>query len=232
MSQVPPDMLDTIITGDCLEVMKQLPDGCVDAVITDPPYGIAKQRHRTGTDGNQSRSGATAKGNWYNRVDTWDLHRPSREVFDWLLRVSASQFIWGGNYFADILPPSSSWVVWNKDNTTTKFSHFEMAWTSRGGAARIVNWRWNGMLQEPGHPRDTRTHPTQKPLGLMLWVLKKYSIPSDIILDPFCGSGTTCVAAKRLGRRYIGIEIDPGYAQTARNRLRDTEKPLFQDSHG
>ena len=212
-----------IVHGDCLEIMADMPDGCVDAVVTDPPYGIGESAGR-----NKSRS-CLAIAKDYGNAE-WDNERPPHEAFDAMRRVSREQVIFGGNYFTDYLPPSASWISWDKDNGETDFADVELAWTSHDRAARKVRWRWQGMLQEPGAPRDKRVHPTQKPLGLMVWVLENYTAWGDIILDLFCGSGTTCVAAKKLGRRWIGIELDERYAEIARNRVASTPRPLFAET--
>ena len=204
-----------IIHGDCLEIMADMPDGCVDAVVTDPPYGIGEARNN-----NASRS-AIAVSRDYGCA-SWDDERKVAEVVE-AVRISGEQVVFGGNYYADVLPASPSWIVWDKDNGANDFADCELAWSSHKRAVRKVRWRWHGMRQEPGAPRDKRVHPTQKPLGLMAWVLENYTNPADIILDPFCGSGTTCVAAKRLGRRYIGIDIEPKYADIARERIAKEE---------
>jgi DNA modification methylase len=222
MSDVPPDMLDTIICGDCLEVMRRLPDGCC-VVVTDPPYGIGEARRRRAIHG--SRTKAAPETDY--GVSGWDDDPPPPVAFAEMRRVGREQVIFGGNHLATWLGSSPGWIVWDKNNEHSPFADCELAWTSYKRAVRKVKWRWNGMLQEPGHPKEARCHPTQKPVGLMLWVLENYTEPTDLIIDPFCGSGTTCVAAKRLGRHYIGIEIDEGYCEKARGRLRDTEKPLF-----
>jgi len=200
-----------VITGDCLDVMAEMEPGSVDAVVTDPPYGIGEARGK-----NKSRSKlATARD--YG-VAAWDDRIVGRAVIDELRRVSCEQVIFGGNYYAHILPASSSWVCWDKDNTGD-FADVELAWTSHRRAARKVRWRWNGMLQQPGADRDHRQHPTQKPLGLMRWVIENYTNQGDLVLDSFCGSSTTGVACIELGRRFIGIEIDEGYADIARARI-------------
>lgn len=212
--------VNEIICGDCLEVMAGFPTHQVDVVITDPPYGIGEARGKNKSRGNL----ATAQD--YG-TSAWDDAPPPPQAFSAMRRVSRHQVIFGGNYFAEWLPNSPSWIVWDKDNGTNDFADCELAWTSYNRAVRKIKWRWNGMLQENMGEKDVRFHPTQKPLGLMLWVVGNYSEPGDLILDPYSGSGTTCVAAKRLGRHYIGIEIDPDYCRKARARLRDTEKPLF-----
>jgi DNA modification methylase len=201
----------TVITGDCLDVMAQMGAGSVAAVITDPPYGIGEARGK-----NRSRSKLTVAKDY--GCSDWDDKRPPREVFDAMRSVGVEQIIFGGNYFADMLPPSSSWIVWDKDNTGD-FADCELAWTSHKRAVRLIRWRWNGMLQQPGLPKDRREHPTQKPVGVMRWIVENYTSPGDFILDPFCGSGTTGVACIELGRRFVGIEINPEYAEIARTRI-------------
>ena len=220
--------INTIIQGDCLEVMKGGPDNCVDLVLTDPPYGIdvmnwKRQKSRIGY-------GLSDKIRNYGDVE-WDKEPPPKECFTEMARCSPNQIIFGGNYFD--LPPSSCWIVWDKDNGANDFADAELAWTSFKTAVRIIKWRWNGMLQEPGQ-KDHRQHPTQKPLGVMKWILERYSKPEQTILDPFCGSGTTCVAAKMLGRNYIGIDISEEYCKIARERLEavDTGVPVKEARKG
>jgi site-specific DNA-methyltransferase (adenine-specific) len=138
-----------------------------------------------------------------------------------MIRTSKNQIIFGGNYFAHFLKPSSSWIVWDKDNGESFFADCELAWTSFDKAVRKFKWKWNGMLQEHmGKMKENRVHPTQKPLALMQWCIKNYSEDNMTILDPFMGSGTTLVAAKLLGRNATGIEISEKYCEIARERLR------------
>jgi len=208
-----------IVQGDCLEVMATMPDGCC-VVVTDPPYGIGEAAGKNASRGNLAV--ARDYGN-----ERWDDTPPPAECFDSMRRVSTDQVVFGGNHLATWLGSSPSWIVWDKDNGQNDFADCELAWTSHNRAVRKVLWRWNGMLQQPGSNRDFRQHPTQKPVGVMVWVVQNYTEPGDIILDPFCGSGTTCVAAKKLGRRYIGIELSEKYCRIARNRVKNTERPLF-----
>ena len=147
-----------------------------------------------------------------------DSAPPTKEYFDELSRVSKNQIIFGGNYFADNLPASPCWIIWDKDNSGD-FADAELAWTSFDSAVRIFKWRWNGLLQEDMAHKEKREHPTQKPLPLMMWCIEKYSKPGMTILDPFMGSGTTCVACKKLDRNYIGIEKEPAYVEIAKKRL-------------
>lgn len=124
---------------------------------------------------------------------------------------TACHFWWGGNYYTNVLPPSSCWVIWDKDNTGN-FADCEMAWTNQPSAARIFEHRWNGMLKASEHGQR-RVHPTQKPIALARWCFERYGNPNDVIFDPFLGSGISVLAAEQLGngRRLIGCEIIPEY---------------------
>lgn len=185
-----------ILCGDCLDVLRTLPDGCIDAVITDPPYGI-------GMAGNPVRQKHERKG--------WDETIPGAEYFAEIRRVSKAQIIWGGNYFTDHLPASKCWLVWNKvqpENFTLAMC--EMAWTSFDSPAKLFT--------HSVHCEGNHYHPTQKPQALMRWQIALYTDPNALILDPFCGSGSTLTAAERLGRRWIGVDISPEYCAIARKR--------------
>jgi len=189
--------------------MKTFEDKSVDLVLTDPPYGIGENNEQ-----NLSRAHSTA-ANDYGHSE-WDNQPPSAEYFTELIRVSKNQIIFGGNYFE--LPPSPCWIVWNK-KTSGDFADAELAWTSFKSAVRMFEWLWNGYRQEDMVHKEERFHLTQKPLPLMMWCLEKYSKPGMTVLDPFMGSGTTCVACKKLGRDFIGIEKEPAYVEIAKKRL-------------
>ena len=196
---------------DCLLEMKKFPDKCVDVIITDPPYGIGESTHRA-----SSRS-KLAKTKDYGSFE-WD-RKISKDYFNEMLRVSKNQIIFGGNYYANWLPPSSCWIVWDKDNGSSNFADCELAWTSFNSAVRKFKWRWNGMIQEDMKNKEVRVHPTQKPLPLMKWLVSNYSKENDVVLDPFMGSGSTLVAAKHLNRRFIGFDINKQYVSNALERL-------------
>jgi site-specific DNA-methyltransferase (adenine-specific) len=196
-----------IYHADCREVLPFV--GEVDLLCTDPPYGIGEARAK-----NRTRSNIAAATDY--GVAAWDDAPPSRWLFDWLAEISRHQIIFGGNYFA--LPASSCWLVWDKDNTGD-FADCELAWTNLHKAVRKFVWRWNGMLQEPGARKETRFHPTQKPEAVMRWAIGQAPNDCTLILDPYMGSGTTLRAAKDLGRRAIGIEIDERYCEIAARRL-------------
>jgi len=188
-----------LILGDCLQVMPLL--GKVDAVVTDPPYGI-------GADKANAQSSIRDNPKW--AAKSWDVARPSVGHFASILNAAPQAIIWGGNYFADMLPASSGWLSWRKPQAESGFSlaDIELAWSSLGIAARQVTLP----------RRDGNLHPTQKPVALMEWCLG-FLPNAQTILDPFMGSGTTLVACQRMGRHGIGIELDPDYFEIACRRV-------------
>lgn len=195
----------TLYRADCLDVLPTLPK--VDAVITDPPYGLGMQTRKDGGAVMSARSGAKI----YERSE-WDLNRPPKEAFDLILAASESQIIWGGNYFTDYLPPSMQWLVWDKTQRDFSLADCELAWSSQQRAARIFDCT-RRQVQLEGNQ-----HPTQKPVALMAWCIKQ-SKKAGTVLDPFMGSGTTGVAAIQLGRKFIGIEREPKYFDIAWKRI-------------
>jgi len=202
----------TIINGDCGEELKLYPDNHFDLILTDPPYGIGESNEK-----NLSRR-KLAKPTDFGHYD-WDKEIPSADIFKEMIRVSKNQIIFGGNYFIEHLHNSSCWIVWDKDNGDNDFADCELAWTSFKSAVRLFKWRWNGMLQERMNWKEKRLHPTQKPMELFRWILKKYTEPGDLVCDPFMGSGTTVIACNQLGRRCVGIEINDEYCSIAQKRL-------------
>lgn len=194
-----------VVTGDCLAVLPTIPAGSVGAVVTDPPYGI---------NINKSHRLSTSRG---FGGETWDEHPMAEEAKTWMLGAGVPCIVWGGNYFG--LPPTRCILVWDKQNDGRDFADFEVAWSNIDSVARIHR-------QRPMNMDGGKVHPTQKPVSLMQWCLR--FVPVDaLILDPFCGSGTTGVASIKTGRRFIGIEIDPTYADIARRRIREAEPVLF-----
>lgn len=197
----------TLYLADCREVLPTLDE--VDAVVTDPPYGIGEAAGK-----NKSRNHvAVAKD--YGDHD-WDDSPVPADLMDLVRSVSHWQIIFGGNYYT--LPPTSCWLVWDKENGESDFADCELAWTNIPKAVRRIRWMWNGMLRAGKEPRGD--HPTQKPLKVMEWAILKVPDPAQTILDPFMGSGTTGVACAKMGRSFIGIEIDEGYFDIACERIR------------
>ncbi len=185
--------------GDCLEVMKQLPDKSVDAVITDPPYGV-----------NMLRGDSKVKGKIIGDKQPPDIR--------WLVKYPA--IIWGGNNFCDQFPRSTGWLVWYKYACDkSEHSQAELAWTNCIKTIRHWSEQFTGFMRQ----REGQYHPTQKPTGLMRWCIGMISKENDIILDPFMGSGTTGVACVQTGRKFFGIEIDPTYFDIAVKRIKEAQ---------
>jgi DNA modification methylase len=191
----------TIYHGDCRDILPTLER--VDLVLTDPPYGIGKDGQKQSTGGHGGRKGYEFLG--------WDSNRPEKAVFDLMRAKSMTQIIWGGNYFADLLPPTGKWLVWDKGQRLHQ-SDGELAWTSLDGALRIYTVNRVELMI------DKANHPTQKPNKLIARVIADYSESGQIILDPFLGSGTTAYCAKMLNRHCIGIEIEERYCEIAAKR--------------
>lgn len=214
------DMINQIICGDCLEVMKDIPDKSIDLIVTDPPYGIGRDEGFEGFEGFGGFGKPIARKRY---AGDWDKKTPDEQYFKEVLRVSKKAMVFGGNFFSDNLPKSNHWIVWDKQNTMPSFGDCELIWTSikRNSVKKYV-CQWNGLLGK----EEYRDHATQKPLKLMIKLLIDYTKESDLILDPFLGSGTTAVACKELGRRFIGIEISPEYCEIAKRRLR--QEMLFK----
>ena len=185
-----------LILGDCLEVLPTLDR--VDAVVTDPPYGIGITK---------SNRLAVSRG---LGGKTWD-DAPIDSAAVALLRSKAdTQIIWGGNYFD--LPPTRAPLVWDKNNAGRDFADFELAWSNLDMVARRFVFR-------PMNMDGGKQHPTQKPIQVMQWCLGFLPPSARHVIDPFMGSGTTGVACARLGLRFTGIEIDPGYFDLACARI-------------
>ena len=195
--------------------MKTFPDKSVDLVLTDPPYGIKMDKGFKGF-GKFRGFGNPIMRRRYEK-DNWDSKRPEKVYFDEIQRIAKKVMIFGGNFFADLLPQGKHWIVWDKLNTMPSFGDCELIWTNiaRNSVKKMIQ-EYNGLIGK----EDWRTHPTQKPLKLLKKIIVIYSKENDIILDPFLGSGTTAVAAKQLGRKYIGIEINKHYCDIAKDRLR------------
>ncbi len=197
----------TIYHGDCREILPTLPK--VDLVLTDPPYGLGESNKRAISRGNIARP--TDYGDF-----TWDESPASKERILLCRSHAENAIIWGGNYFD--VPPSSGWLVWDKQNGLSDFADCELAWTNLDMAVRIFRFLWNGMLRAGEQRGVPRVHPTQKPIELMRWCLN-FTPDAQTVLDPFMGSGTTLRAAKDLGRKAIGIEIEEKYCEIAAKRL-------------
>lgn len=185
-----------------MDILPTLPK--VDAVITDPPYGLGK-RMQGGTWAAQDHNRGFLK---------WDLEA-KQEWVDSILALGVDSIIWGGNYFS--VPATRCWLIWNKVNAVPTMADLEMAWTNIDKPAKRFD-----------HPvgRVEFGHPTQKPLPLMSWCVEQLKGNPQTILDPFMGSGTTGVAAVQMGRKFIGIEREPKYFDIACKRIEDAQRQV------
>lgn len=186
--------------GDCREILPTL--GKVDAVVTDPPYGIG---HVKGSSGRAVAGTSLPARRNIERIVGDDAPFDPSQLLGFPQVIS-----WGADHYASKLP-HGRWLAWDKISGASlvdSFSDVEFAWHSQPGAARIISYLWKGVLQD-GEKGAPRYHPTQKPIAVMEWCIRQLAGPVETILDPFMGSGTTGVAAVKLGRRFIGIEIEP-----------------------
>lgn len=196
----------TLYCADCRDVLPTL--GKVDAVVTDPPYGINADRTRN-----------SQQWGWVDYAGGgWDAARPAPETLQAVVAAARSAIVWGGNYFADALPPSAKWLVWDKGQSDFSLADCELAWCSFDGAVRRIHCPRGKALQ------DGKEHPTQKAIAVMRWSIERLPAPAATILDPFMGSGTTGVAAVQMGRRFIGMEIEPRYFDIACRRIEDAQR--------
>jgi site-specific DNA-methyltransferase (adenine-specific) len=203
-----------LIHGDCLDVLPTLTG--IDAVITDPPYGMALQ-----TNYRDRKRTALAVCNNFKPIIGDDKPFDPSPWLDFSCVV-----LFGANYYADSLPRSGAWLVWDKLDGLTSGrslgfndnSDCELIWTNKGNAARIIRHRWMGAMKG-SERQERRVHPTQKPVALMTQIIENYTRPGDLILDPYMGSGTTGIACLNTGRRFIGIEKDANYYEVAQSRL-------------
>lgn len=210
-----------LIRADCLDVLPTL--GTVDAVVTDPPYGIFKNATSSGIMFGKPTIYSDDKS-----APEWD-QRPSKETIAACV-MSATQFvIWGGNYFADYLGVCKGPLIWNKLTGNNSYADAEMAWNNVSGTSRIFTHQWCGAFKDSERGLRAR-HPTQKPIALMEWCIAK---TRGTILDPFMGSGTTGVAAVRLSRYFIGIEREQKYFDIACERISEAwgDRGLFAEKN-
>lgn len=211
---VSPDGSITLYCGDCLEILPEMAAGSVDAVVTDPPYGMGLDTDYSGIDG--------GRGIKYERVVGDDAK------FDPLpfLEIGRVHIFWGAQYFCRSLPEVGGWLVFNKRGngapSSICFGDCELAWCDSMQSVRMYSELWHGYKRTAA--AGGALHPTQKSVGLMEWCIG-FTRGAKVILDPFMGSGTTGVACVQTGRRFIGVEISPAYFEIAVKRI---ERALMQ----
>ena len=215
----------TLYLADCMEVLPTLPK--VDAVITDPPYGIGADKGKKGSI--PFKGGKPVEMAWHPENE-WDKLRPPESVIRMTVDSGRVAVVWGGNYFADLLPPMGRWLWWDKCQTMPSYGDGELAWTNLPQKTPKKFVLANNKLLAD---RVERHHPTQKPLQLMHWCI---SLAGDVqtVIDPFMGSGTTGVAAVQMGRKFIGIEREPKYFDIACERIARAaaQQSLFDGANG
>jgi len=191
--------LNQLYLMDCMDGMAQFPDKYFELAIVDPPYGIGI-----------TESGRLSK---YNANENkWDKEIPTKKYFDELSRICANAIVWGGNYFE--LPPTRGFVIWDKKQPQeVSFASCELAWTSFDRSAKT--FYYSPLFDS----KDSRIHPTQKPVALYKWLLTNYANPGDKILDTHVGSASSLIACHDMGFEYIGFEIDEDYFKAAQKRL-------------
>lgn len=204
----------TITNEDNMLLMSRYPDNYFDLAIVDPPYGIGES-----SNDNKSRSKLGKSKNYENK--DWDDNAPNQDYFNELKRVSKHQVIWGANHFIENIPKanSSCWIVWDKVNGENDFADCELAYCSFKTAVRKFEFRWHGMLQGDMKNKETRIHPTQKPVALYKWLLDKYAKQGDKILDTHLGSGSIAIACHDYGFELTACELDKEYYDKAIQRI-------------
>jgi len=196
---------------DCMEYMATLPDKTFDLAIVDPPYGI-------GVNISIGRRKGDKKSD-YHKFYGNDSAIPDCNYFIELKRVSLNQIIWGGNYMTDHLQPSPCWLMWDKGfSEDVTFAQFELAWTSFKSSAKKYNYN--------AAKNNNRIHPTQKPVALYKWILHNYAKPGDKILDTHLGSGSSAIAAHKMGFDFVGCELDKDYYDAACKRFKEQTMQL------
>jgi DNA modification methylase len=213
-----------LLCGDstCSDTVAKLMNGeKADMVFTDPPYGINVVADN-GTIGKEK----LAKAGIYSKVIGDETTDTARDFYNTCIALGMKDFIiWGGNYFTDFLPFSSSWIIWDKrgDMNSNNFADGEMAWCSFHTRVRIYKQVWAGMIRED--ESEKRVHPTQKPVRTLVDIIQD-QVKGNIIYDGFLGSGSTMVAAHQLKRKCYGMELDPKYCQVIIDRMKKLDPSL------
>lgn len=232
----------TLFLGDCMEGLQDTQGKAFDLAIVDPPYGINSPNMQMGSHPNRSKydgfgsgpavstavklkgrlnqGGGKLKNRLLNQSDiAWDCAVPTQEYFDKLFFVSWNQIIWGGNYFP--LRPTRCVVCWDKCQPWENFSQWEMAWTSFDKPAALYRCSNTG-----GANKETKIHPTQKPIPLYKWLLYKFAKPDQLILDTHMGSGSSVIAALSMGFPITAFETNPEYFYAACERIERAQQQL------
>lgn len=204
--------------ADCMDIMVQYPNKYFDLAVVDPPYGIGAGKMTLG------KGGGVARNNNYKKKE-WDSNAPPEVYFNELLRVSKNQIIWGANHFLGWV--GSGWIVWDKDNGDTDYADCELAYTSFNKPVRKFLYRWKGMLQGDMKNKESRIHPTQKPVKLYDWIYKNYLPNGGNVIDTHLGSGSNRIAADKAGNiNFVGVELDKDYFEAQEKRWANYKQQL------
>lgn len=216
----------TLYQGDCLEVLPALgiKPGDVALLWADPPYGVREKTNRR-EKGRGQKPNLPGQGKRLGLARDWAPVAGDDKPFDpapWLAYPRA--VLWGANHYCGRLPSSPSWWWWDKRNGSTPDDNAdgELAWTNLGGPARQFSHLWRGLCQVSEKERGgRRVHPTQKPEALATWGFQRAGLKAgDLVVSPYLGSGPEAAAAKRMGLRFIGVELVPEYLDACIARLR------------
>lgn len=232
-----------VFCRDCMEAMREFPDGFFDLAVVDPPYGIGVTGHHTngkmvggGPRLNPNQRAKIGNGQYVGWGSTEypvfdDSSPPDADYFRELRRVAKQQIIWGGNFF-DGLGRASCWIIWDKKRRGLDQADCELAWTNLPGQSRVFEFRWNGFLQGDMGNKEKRIHPTQKPVALYRWIFQRFAKPGDKILDTHLGSGSSRIAAWDAGLDFWGYEILPVFYELQQQRFEahSAQVNLFLDS--
>ena len=208
--------ISQVTNEDCMELMSRYPDKHFDLAIVDPPYGI-------NGGGDNRKAIHTKSGNNLKRLGKaggleWDKDIPRQEYWDELMRVSKNQIIWGGNYFLDYLGATRCFITWDKMTYIPSMSQIELAWTSFQEHSKLVKINSN---------QSDRIHISQKPIKLYDWLLQNYAKPNDLILDTHLGSGSSRIAAYKMGFDFYACELDRDYFEAQEKRFKEYKSQLI-----
>jgi site-specific DNA-methyltransferase (adenine-specific) len=205
--------ISQVTNEDCMQLMSRYPDKFFELAIVDPPYGLCMHKA-------QGTSKAKPK-KWIG--SDWDNNTPTNNYWNELFRVSKNQIVWGANYFIENLKSGKKWIVWDKMLDQDQ-SHFELAWTSFVGAERIYRYS-RSKLQ--GFQNPNRFHPTEKPISLYEFLIKEFANGGDKILDTHLGSGSSRIAADKMGFDFYACELDRDYFEAQEKRFKEYKSQLI-----
>ncbi|MDY7603045.1 DNA methyltransferase [Streptococcus suis] len=221
--------MSKFIHADCINVMRQYPDGYFNIAIVDPPYFSGPEKRKF----YGRKISPIGVQRLYGQTSEWEV--PGKDYFDELFRVSKNQIIWGVNYFQYDFGPGR--IIWDKVNGQSSFSDCEIAYCSMHDSVRLFRYMWNGMMQgksiaeghvQQGNKRlnEKRIHPTQKPVNLYRWLVQKYAKEGDRILDTHVGSASSLIAFEEAGLEYVACEKDEQIYQLALARLEEYKSQI------